>query len=218
MQPTLVLDLDGTLVDSAPDLVSALNRLMAARGLAPFTRDDIVPMIGDGAHMLLTRAFAARDATFDEAEFRAYLADYTANSAVETRLFPGVFDTLTQMTDAGWRIAVCTNKPAEAAKSVLSALDVMPFLAAIGGGDSFPTRKPDAGHLLGTLLAAGGTAQAAIMVGDHANDVRAANAAGVPCIFAGWGYGAPTMAEGAAATAELFRDLPGIARALLDRQ
>jgi phosphoglycolate phosphatase len=189
---------------------------MIFRKLAPFTRSDIVPMIGDGARMLLTRAFAARATSFDDAELEAFIADYTANSAVETRLFPGVLKTLGQLAAADWRIAVCTNKPSEAARSVLSALGVMPLLAAIGGGDSFPTRKPDPGHLLGTLEAAGGTADRAIMVGDHDNDIRAATAARMPCIFAGWGYGLPAMATGAAAVAGAFTDLPAIAQALLD--
>jgi phosphoglycolate phosphatase len=214
----LVLDLDGTLVDSAPDLAAAMNRRMKQRNLAPFTRDEIVPMIGDGVRMLMMRAFAARKATFDEAELEAYIADYTANSTVETRLFPGVIETLRRLIDAHWLIAVCTNKPSEAARSVLSVLGVTPFLAAIGGGDSFSTRKPDPGHLLGTLRAAGGRAEAAVMVGDHANDVRAATAAGIPCIFAGWGYGSAAMAVGAASIATAFSDLPAITENLLGKR
>ena len=98
---------------------------------------------------------------------------------------------------------------------MLAALGLTPFLAAIGGGDSFPTRKPDPGHLLGTLALASGSADAAIMVGDHLNDVLAANGAGVPCIFAAWGYGPLSMAENAASVAERFADLPAMAEALL---
>jgi phosphoglycolate phosphatase len=215
MAPTLLLDLDGTLVDSIPDLLSALNRMGKPRGFKPFDRAEITPMIGDGVRTLLERAFAARNTPFDEAAMAPYTADYAAHSAVETRPFPGVVDTLHRFADAGWRMAVCTNKLAEPTHALLAALGLTPFLAAIGGGDSFPARKPDPRHLLGTLELAGGSVDAAVMVGDHHNDVRAAMGAGVPCVFAAWGYGPLSMAEGAAAVAERFSDLPGIAAKLL---
>jgi phosphoglycolate phosphatase len=215
MAPTLLLDLDGTLIDSVPDLLSALNRMGETRGFSPFTRAEITPMIGDGARVLLERAFAARGAAFDEGALAPYLADYTAHSAVDTKPFPGVIDTLDIFAGKGWKIAVCTNKPAEATHAVLAALGLTPFMAAIGGGDSFPTRKPDPGHVLGTLKLAGGEVGQAVMVGDHRNDVLAATGAGVPCIFAAWGYGPISMAEGAAAVAQNFTELPGMAEALV---
>jgi phosphoglycolate phosphatase len=115
----------------------------------------------------------------------------------------------------GWKLSVCTNKPVAPTHAILAALELAPFFTAIGGGDSFPTRKPDPGHVLGTLELAGGTPDLAVMVGDHSNDVKAANGAGVPCIFAAWGYGPPAMAEGAAATATQFADLPAMAEKLL---
>ena len=215
MQRTLVLDLDGTLVDSVPDLASALNRAMAARGLAPFDHPGTAAMVGDGARVLFTRACAARDASFEEAGFDAFLADYTAHAAVESRAFPGAVDTMRLMQGQGWRFAVCTNKPAAATHALLDALGVSPWFAAVGGGDSFPTRKPDPAHLLATLAAAGGTPAAAVMVGDHHNDVRAAAGAGVPCIFAGWGYGPMSMADGAAGVAARFADVPALADRLI---
>jgi phosphoglycolate phosphatase len=215
MPPTLLLDLDGTLIDSVPDLLSALNRMGQARGFAPFDRVEITPMIGDGARILLERAFAARGAAFDEAALAPYLADYTAHSSVETKPFPDVIETLRVFADKGWRIAVCTNKPVEPTHAVLAALKLTPFLAAIGGGDSFPTRKPDPGHVLGTLALAGGSIDAAVMVGDHLNDVLAATGAGIPCIFAAWGYGPLTMAENATAIAQRFSDLPAMAEGLV---
>jgi phosphoglycolate phosphatase len=91
----------------------------------------------------------------------------------------------------------------------------MPFMSAIGGGDSFSARKPDPRHLLGTLELAGGSADRAVMVGDHRNDVLAATGAQVPCVFAAWGYGPLSMAEGAAAVADRFSDLPDIAARIL---
>jgi phosphoglycolate phosphatase len=216
MSPTLLLDLDGTLVDSVPDIVAALNRMGKARGFAPFDRAEIIPMVGDGTRSLLQKAFAARNTPFDDAVETPYVADYTDHSTVETKTFPDVIETLRRFADAGWKMAVCTNKPVAPTHAVLAAMGLTPFLSAIGGGDSFPTRKPDPGHVLGTLELAGGRADAAVMVGDHHNDVLSANGAHVPCIFAAWGYGPLSMAEGAAAVAERFSDLPGIADKLLN--
>jgi phosphoglycolate phosphatase len=214
---TLLLDLDGTLVDSVPDLAASLNRLMAARGLARFSDAETAAMVGDGARRLVERAFAARGRAADEGAVEAFLADYGAHLAADTRAYPGVEATLRAMTEAGWQLAVCTNKPEAMARTLLAALGLADLFRAIGGGDSFATRKPDPAHLLATLRAAGGTPQRAVMAGDHANDVLAATGAGLPCIFAGWGYGPPAMARGAAAVAERFADLPPIAARLLAR-
>jgi phosphoglycolate phosphatase len=192
-----VFDLDGTLVDSAPDLHAALDRLMAARGLPGLTRAEVVGMIGDGAKLLVERALAARGQPFDQAALDAFLEDYTANAAVETRLFPGIPDAMAQLRAEGWRLAVCTNKPVAAARELLGALGVLDQLDALGGGDSYPVRKPHPGHLLATIEAAGGTPATAVMVGDHRNDVEAARGAGIRCVFVGWGYGPLAMAEGA---------------------
>ena len=216
MSRTLVFDLDGTLVDSLPDLKSALNRLMAARGFAPFGDAEVARMVGDGAQVLLDRAFSARGASADSAALAAYLADYTAHSAVASRLYPGVAETLAGLRARGWLLAVCTNKPEVPARHVLAALGVDHFFAAVGGGDSFPVRKPDPRHLLATLEAAGGRIPDALMAGDHANDVAAARGAGIGCVFAAWGYGTPAMAAGAAAIAANFDELADIANRLLD--
>ncbi len=215
MQRTLVLDLDGTLVDSVPDLAAALNRGMAVRGLAAFSRPDTAAMVGDGARVLYARACTARGAPFDEAGFECFLADYTDHAAVESRAFPGAVEAMRLMQGQGWRFAVCTNKHVAATRALLEAIGLAPWFAAVGGGDSFPVRKPDPAHLLMTLAAAGGTADAAVMVGDHCNDVLAAAGAGVPCIFAGWGYGPPAMGAGAAAVADGFPDVPGLADGLI---
>jgi phosphoglycolate phosphatase len=197
MTRTAVFDLDGTLVDSAPDLHAALDRLMGRLGLPGFGRAEVIGMVGDGVKVLVTRALAARDRDFDQAALDSFTADYTANAAVETRPFAGIPEALDALQAAGWRLAVCTNKPVAAARELLSGLGLLGRFAAIGGGDSFAVRKPDPGHLLGTLAAAGGETAAAVMIGDHHNDVAAARGAGLPCIFAGWGYGPRSMADGA---------------------
>jgi phosphoglycolate phosphatase len=197
--PVALFDLDGTLVDSVPDIHAALDRLMGRLGRPGFARQEVTAMIGDGVRMLVERALAARGLPFDPAALEGFSADYTARAAEETALFPGIAEALAGLEAAGWRLAICTNKPAKATAALLGALGIGGRFAAVGGGDSFPVRKPDPGHLLATLAAAGGEPGRAVMVGDHRNDVLAARGAGVPCLFAGWGYGTPAMAEGAAA-------------------
>jgi phosphoglycolate phosphatase len=210
-----LLDLDGTLVDTVPDLAAALNRLMAAHELAPFSPAETAAMVGDGVARLVERAFAARGGASDAAAVAAFSADYSAHVAVASKLYPGVAETLAGLTAEGWRLAVCTNKPEAATHLLLSATGLAPMFAAVGAGDSFPTRKPDPAHLLATLRAAGGEPGAAVMAGDHRNDVEAASGAGVPCVFAAWGYGTPAMAEGATAVAQDFVELGTIVRGLL---
>ena len=212
---TLLFDLDGTLVDSVPDLTAALNRLAASRLLAPFSEAEVVPMVGDGVRVLVQRAFAARAATPDEAAIAQFTADYGAHAAERSVAYPEVAATLARLRDAGWALAVCTNKPAAPARALLDALGIGGFFAIIGGGDSFPVRKPDPAHLLATLDAAGGVAGRALMVGDHRNDIAAATGAGVPSIFAAWGYSGRDAAEGASAVVEAFAALPEVAEVLL---
>ena len=198
-----VFDLDGTLVDSAPDLHAALDRLMATKRLPGFARAEVVAMIGDGVRVLLERAYAARGITLDEAGLQHFMTDYEANAAVLTRAFDGIPELLGGLRDAGWRLAVCTNKPEGAARVLLSGLGLDGHFSALGGGDSFPMRKPDPGHLRATLAAAGAAPEDAVMIGDHRNDIEAARGAGVRAIFAGWGYGPHSMAGGAPIAADV---------------
>lgn len=214
MRRAALFDLDGTLVDSAPDLAAALTRLVAARNLPGFSRGDVIPMIGDGARVLVDRAFAARGLVPDAAALPAFLADYEANSAVATRPFPGIPEALAALGAQGWTLAVCTNKPEGAARALLDALGLSPAFAAIVGGDSLPVRKPDPGHVLGTVAAVGGDAARAVMIGDHANDIQAAAAAEIPALFCTWGYGRPEMANGAP-VARRAADLPGLLAAII---
>ncbi len=195
--PVALFDLDGTLVDSVPDIHAALDRMMARLGRPGFGRVEVTAMIGDGVRALVERALAARGLGFDQAVLEGFGADYTAHAAEATALFPGIAEVLEGLEKAGWRMAICTNKPAKATAALLGALGIGGRFVAVGGGDSFLVRKPDPEHLLATLRAAGGEVSRAVMVGDHRNDVLAARGAGVPCLFAGWGYGAPEMAEGA---------------------
>lgn len=211
----VVFDLDGTLVNSVPDLTAAANRMLAARNLASLTVPEVTRMVGDGARALVLRAFAARGTQADEAAVDGFIADYTAHAADATSLFPGAAEALAQLAGSGWRLAICTNKPEAAAQALLAALGVDNLFAAIGGGDSFPVRKPDPAHLRATLERAGSAPNHAVMVGDHRNDVAAAAGAGLPCIFAAWGYGTPEMAAGAARVARSPVEVPAMAADLL---
>ena len=148
---TLLLDLDGTLVHSVPDLAAALNRLMGARGLAGFSHPETAAMVGDGVAKLVERAFAARGRTPDAGAVAEFSADYLVAFGGGDQAVPGGCRGLHALADEGWRLAVCTNKPERAARALLAALGLAPLFAAIGGGDSFPVRKPDPAHLLATL-------------------------------------------------------------------
>jgi len=172
-------------------------------------------MVGDGSERLLAKAFAARRAEPDSRALTDLVDDYAANATVATRLFPGVREALEHLSGAGWLLAVCTNKLTAPARTVLDALDVLPMFAAVSGADSVPARKPDPAHLRATLRAAGGVPERAVMLGDHANDINAALAASIPAIFAGWGYGPPAMAGGAAAVAHQAAEVPVLAACLV---
>ncbi len=190
--PLLVLDLDGTLVDTAGDLIATLNRVLTGEGLRPMTRDDAGALLGAGARAMIERGFRLNDASLDTATLDRLFADfiplYAADIAAESRPFPGVVEALDRFAAAGWRLAVCTNKLEGLSRRLLDELALTSRFAAICGGDTFPTRKPDAGHLLGTIARAGGDPARAVMVGDSATDVNAARNAGVPVVGVTFGY------------------------------
>lgn len=209
----MLLDLDGTLVDSVRDLADALNRLLAAHGQPPLVEAAVAGLVGDGVAVLVQRGFAARGSAVPAGAVEAFIDDYTPRSAERTRPFRGIPEMLASLRAQGWRLAVCTNKPEAAARALLASLRLAPLIDGLGGGDSFAVRKPDPGHLHATLALTGGEATRAVMLGDHANDVMAARAAGMPVIFAGWGYGPHAMADGAP-TAGSPASVPAIADVL----
>ena len=210
MARCLVLDLDGTITDSLPDITAALNRSLANHGQPPLPMEQVRPMVGDGLGQLYLRGYAARGLTPTPEDMAAGLADYTANSTSGTVLYPGAMEALRALAANGWRLAVCTNKPAAPARVLLEHVGLLPLLAAVGAGDSFPVKKPDPDHIRLTLAEAGSDPASAVMIGDHHNDVAAGKAAGLPTIFAAWGYGAPEMAAGADAVAESFAEVPAL--------
>ncbi|NVN41196.1 HAD-IA family hydrolase, partial [Ameyamaea chiangmaiensis] len=164
---------------------------------------------------LLDRAGAAASGIDRLEATHRYIADYTPRSLDETRLFPGTEDALDRLRRDGWRLAVCTNKPVAAARHILEGMSISPLFAAIAGGDSYPTRKPDPASLRGAVETAGSVAARAVMVGDHTNDIQAASGAQVASIFARWGYGRPEMETGATAACATIGDIPGVAERLI---
>ena len=190
--PTIVYDLDGTLADTAEDLVATLNWLLAREGLAPLKAESAGSLVGAGARALIKRGFAASGKTLDpeamEALFADFLAHYNAHIADRTRLYPGVDRALAAFARAGWRQAVCTNKIEGSAKLLITKLGIAEHFAFICGQDTFGVGKPDAKPLLKTIAASGGASERAIMVGDSGTDIKTARAARVPVIAVDFGY------------------------------
>lgn len=188
----IVFDLDGTLVDTAPDLVAVLNHLLTDEGLPALPFLEARPLIGRGARVLIERGFAAAGASVGPerlpALYDAFIALYRRRIAAESIAFPGVDEALGVLAHAGARLAVCTNKPTGLSIALLEALGLAGRFAAIVGPDRAPAPKPDPRHLLAAIAQAGGGADRAVMVGDSAADAHAARAAGVPLILVGFGY------------------------------
>ncbi len=189
----LIFDLDGTLIDSAPDLAHALNRLLAELGRPPLELGAVRRMVGDGAPELVRRALAAAGATVDPSAmpelFERYRGFYLATATESTRAYPGVPETLTRLRAAGHRMVVCTNKFQTPTMKILDFLELTRFFDGVAGGDVVPARKPDPRHLLAALALAGRGPEYAVMIGDGINDVGAAKAAGIPVLLLDSGYG-----------------------------
>jgi phosphoglycolate phosphatase len=201
----LVLDLDGTLVDSVPDLAACANAVLAERGAAPLGEDEVRHMVGDGIAALVARALAARGLQPDASAKRRFLDLYLAAPTARTRPYPGVPETLDELRRRGARLAICTNKPEAATRAVLAGTGLLGFFEAVLGGDSLPVRKPDPGHLLGALARLGADPGEALMIGDGENDAAAAKAAGVPVVLMRYGYSrVPVESLGADAVLDRF--------------
>jgi phosphoglycolate phosphatase len=218
--PTLVYDLDGTLADTAGDLMAALNAVLGMEGLAPLPVENARPMIGAGARVLIQRGFAASGRTLDpqklEVLFGDFLAHYNAHIADFTRLYPGVESALAAFARMGWRQAVCTNKVESSAKLLMKRLGVAQRFSFICGQDTFGVAKPDPKPLLMTIAACGGASKRAIMVGDSATDIKTARAAGLPVIAVDFGYtDAPVAGLGPDRVISHFDELAEACAALL---
>ena len=220
--PTIVFDLDGTLVDTAPDLIETLNVILARHDVPAVAFDDARAMIGAGVKPLLTRGLASHGMHLPPAEidalFAEYLALYAAHIADRSRPFPGLEAALDALAADGCILAVCTNKLEWLSVRLLDALGLSHRFAAICGQDTFPMRKPDPEMLRLTIAKAGGSADRAVMVGDSMTDVLTAKNAAVPVVAVDFGYTeTPPAQMGADRLISHFDALPAAVRSLTQR-
>ena len=188
----VIFDLDGTLVDSGPDLTAAMNAVLAEEGLPELAEATVRHLVGDGARALLRRGYAADGQAFPDgaagdALVERFIEHYRARLTDRTRPFPGAEACLDRLAGAGAALAVCTNKPHDLAVGVLEGLGLMGRFAEVLGRDSLPACKPDPAPLL-EILRRTGRARG-VMIGDTMTDVAAARAAGMPVMLATFGYG-----------------------------
>jgi phosphoglycolate phosphatase len=216
---TIVFDLDGTLVDTAPDLTNALNHVLTARGYDPVAPAAVRAAVGRGARVMIEQALSLAGRQDDvDGMLSEFLLHYEANIAAESRPFPGAVAALDRLAASGARLAVCTNKRERLSRMLLAALAIEDRFHGLAGRDTFAVSKPDPGHLTGAIALAGGDPARALMVGDSAVDIAAAQAAGVPSILVTFGY-APPPPEGPQADAVIdhFDALEDCALPLLRR-
>jgi phosphoglycolate phosphatase len=220
---TVVFDLDGTLVDTAPDLIKALNFVLDREGLPPVPLHSARNMIGAGARRLIERGLEAEGRVATPADITRLTGDfidyYAAHIAEGSRPFEGLEDTLDELAGRGYQFAVCTNKLEWLSKRLLDQLGLSARFAAICGADTFGVSKPDPAILQQTVARAGGQLASTVMVGDAGPDVGVARRAGVPVVCVEFGYTDVPVAE---LKPDLLighmRDLPAAVESLMARQ
>jgi phosphoglycolate phosphatase len=197
--PMIVFDLDGTLLDTAPDLVETLNVVFAREGLAPLPYDTARNLVGGGAKAMIARGIEAEGHVLAPAKleqmFTDFIAYYSDHVAERSQPFPGLTKALDTLGARGHRFAVCTNKLERLSVRLLDRFKLADRFAAICGQDTFGIQKPDPEILRRTVAAAGGTMKHAIMVGDSNTDIRTARAGGIPIIAVDFGYSERPIAE-----------------------
>lgn len=195
----VVFDLDGTLIDTAHDLVASLNHTIGLEGLAPVGYGDLTYLVGHGGQVMIKRAFALRGREISDDDLQRMLGvfvDHYAEAMPGVSVpYPGLTAAMDRLADAGHRLAVCTNKMEGLARRLIEGLGLTARFAAITGGDTFSVRKPDAEHLLGTVSRAGADPKRTVMIGDSLNDMLVARNAGVPSIGVPFGYSDVPIAE-----------------------
>jgi len=189
---TIVFDLDGTLVDTAPDLVRALNETMDLEGLPRVKLETARQLISYGARVLIERASALHGVTFSASRLdqltAEFVAFYAADIARESRPYDGVLDALDTLAGLGAKLAVCTNKRTALSVQLLDALQMSERFSAIVGADAISDRKPHPDHYRAAVARAGGVVRRSVMVGDSAADVASARGAGAPVCVVSFGY------------------------------
>jgi phosphoglycolate phosphatase len=199
MALTVVFDLDGTLVDTAPDLIDALNAVFAREQMQPVPYDEARNMIGGGARKMIEAAIKLDGRAVGQDDlnrmFRHFVEHYAAHIADRSRAFPGLDAALDKLASRGCRFAVCTNKLEGLSRQLLAALDLTGRFEAICGQDTFGIQKPDPEILRRTIQLAGGHPRHAVMVGDSGTDIATARAAGLPVVAVDFGYSETPIAE-----------------------
>lgn len=221
--PLIVFDLDGTLVDTAPDLVGALNFVLQREGLPLVPVTSARTMIGAGARKLIERGLELEGQTRSVQEIDRLLADFIAyykdHIADASRPFDGLYAALDELEDRGFKFAVCTNKLEGLSKLLLDKLDMTGRFLAICGADTFGVAKPDPTILRQTIDRAGGDVSTSIMVGDSGPDVGVARRAGIPVIGVTFGYTEIPIADlKPDIVIGRMQELPGAVEALFARQ
>jgi phosphoglycolate phosphatase len=217
---TIVFDLDGTLIDTAPDLAAATNHVLSLLDLSPISVAELHPFIGHGSKAMIDAGLRLHEAAVTADELTRlhdqFLAFYADNVAVGSQPFEGVPDLLEALLAAGARLAVCTNKVERLSKLLLRELALEAKFAAVAGRDTFPVFKPAPGHLIGAIEMAGGHVRRAVMVGDSEVDIATAVAAKVPSIGVTFGYTPRPIAEfGPDALIDHFREFPAALQRVL---
>lgn len=189
---TIVFDLDGTLVDTAPDLTAALNAVMRSLGRCEIPLQDVRHMVGRGARYLIERAMEATGTPAKQADLenlvRRFIVHYDANIAASSRPFERAVTVAQSLSSRGHRLGICTNKPEALSLKLMDELGLRSMFPVILGADSRPYRKPDPRHLIDTIEALHGNPGDAVLVGDSETDVKTARAANIPVIVVSFGY------------------------------
>jgi phosphoglycolate phosphatase len=189
---TIVFDLDGTLVDTAPDLVRALNETMDLEGLPRAKLETVRLMVGQGARMLIERSAALHGVSFSGDRLdqltNEFIGFYRADIARDSKPFPGALDAMDALAALGAKFAICTNKRTDLSIQLIDALGLGERFSAIVGADAVAQRKPHPDHYRAAVTRAGGVVRRSVMIGDTAADVGAARAAGAPVVVVGFGY------------------------------
>ena len=196
---TVIFDLDGTLVDTAPDLFNTLDHLLSSANLLPVDRAAVRPMISLGARAMISKAYQGQSVELDDHDLDGLVVEfidyYQQNIAVDSKPFSGVLTQLEHLQKSGATLAVCTNKRESLTQVLLDELDMTRYFSALVGADTLSVCKPHPGHILGTIELVSGDPAKAVMVGDSDTDIKAAKAAEIPVIAVDFGYSTKPVAE-----------------------
>jgi len=212
-----IFDLDGTLADTAADLLGAANAVLAPLGYPLLSIERDKAYAGRGGRSMIRRSLSLMEARPEAAEVEAIadalypglLVAYEARIADETHLFEGTLECLDTLLASGWRLGVCTNKPERLAVMLLCHLGVLDRFGAVLGADTLPVRKPDPVHLTETARRIGAWPNLCVMLGDTSTDLATARAARVPCVLTSFGFAAEPLHElSADAVVDHYRDVP----------